>query len=259
MSSNIGLSQNFPWFTKTVLLQLKSYLHVCISDIFQSGFKAYHSTPCALLQAFTDIFVSTDSGDSAVLILLDLMAAFTTIAHDILISCLEHCVGDRDTTLLWFSSFCLMLYICLRDGSARLASNMKGVPCRLAKLRFRWRWCSCLSHSDFWFGVVYIPTACVAIWPNLFLNYCSTLTRSWHWRCAWLQIWQQISGTHVGHSYLWWYHHSGMLWVPILSAFLHSKADIQLVCVFVCFFVIKKKSVSSSSVRSRYCWQCENV
>lgn len=27
-----------------------------------------------------------------------------------------------------------MLYICLRDGSARLVSNMKGVPCHLAIL-----------------------------------------------------------------------------------------------------------------------------
>jgi len=35
----------------------------------------------------------TDSGDSAILMLLDLTAAFDTVGHTFLLSCLENCVG----------------------------------------------------------------------------------------------------------------------------------------------------------------------
>jgi len=46
--------------------------------------------------------LTTDSGQSMALVLLDLSYAFDLINHDILISRLETCVGLRGTVLQWF-------------------------------------------------------------------------------------------------------------------------------------------------------------
>lgn len=62
---------------KILLEQLQHFLSSNgISEIFQSGFKSAHSTESALLRVLNDIYLSTDSGDSVILILLDLSAAF---------------------------------------------------------------------------------------------------------------------------------------------------------------------------------------
>ncbi len=91
---------------KAVLLQLQSYLDVHgILDIFQSGFKAFHSTESALLRVFKDILLTSDSGDSALLMLLDLTAAFGTVDHTTLIARLEQYVGLKGTVLDWFRSY----------------------------------------------------------------------------------------------------------------------------------------------------------
>jgi len=57
-----------------------------IFEIFQSGFRKYHSTESALLKVLNYILLTVDSGDHAILVLLDLSAVFNTIDHDILIS-----------------------------------------------------------------------------------------------------------------------------------------------------------------------------
>jgi hypothetical protein len=46
---------------------------------FQSAYRAIHSTETALLKVYSDIADALDSGSNAVLVLLDLSAAFDTI------------------------------------------------------------------------------------------------------------------------------------------------------------------------------------
>uniref|UniRef100_A0A4W5Q8G8 Reverse transcriptase domain-containing protein n=1 Tax=Hucho hucho TaxID=62062 RepID=A0A4W5Q8G8_9TELE len=57
------------------------------------------------VKVFNDLLISTDSGDSAILMLLDLTAAFDTVDHCVLISRLEHSVGIKGTALEWFRSY----------------------------------------------------------------------------------------------------------------------------------------------------------
>ena len=66
-----------------------------ILEVFQSGFKTLHSTESALLRAFNNMFLATDSVDCVILVLLDLTAAFDTVDHKILISRLKQWVGIR--------------------------------------------------------------------------------------------------------------------------------------------------------------------
>lgn len=86
--------------------QLQTFLESQnIFEVFQSGFKALHSTETALLRVFNDILLTADSGKSVLLVLLDLTAAFDTVDHNILIYRLEHHVGIRGTALEWFKSY----------------------------------------------------------------------------------------------------------------------------------------------------------
>ena len=93
-----------PFFSKIlekiVYSQLMDFLNEeNILEIFQSGFKTLHSTESALLRVFNDIFLATDSGHCVVLVLLDLIAAFDTVDHKILITRLEQWVGISGTAL----------------------------------------------------------------------------------------------------------------------------------------------------------------
>ncbi len=55
--------------------QLQSFLaENSMFETFQSGFRKCHSTETALLNVLNDICISCDSGDFAVLVLLDLTA-----------------------------------------------------------------------------------------------------------------------------------------------------------------------------------------
>lgn len=56
------------------------------------------------LKVFNDLLLAADSGDSAILILVDLKAACNTVDHRILISRLEQRVGIKGTALEHFRS-----------------------------------------------------------------------------------------------------------------------------------------------------------
>ena len=114
-----------------VLTQLKSYLvSQGLLEVFQSGYKALHSTETALVKIFNDIFLATDGDDFLVLVLLDLTAAFDTVDHNILLSRLEHWVGIKGSALEFFRSYLTGRSFSVKIGEAQssTAPLLCGVP-----------------------------------------------------------------------------------------------------------------------------------
>ena len=79
-------------------------------DPFQSAYKKFHSTETALLKVQNDILIDIDNKNVAIIVLLDLSAAFDTIDHKILLKRLRENYGIEDNALKWFKSY-------LRDRS----------------------------------------------------------------------------------------------------------------------------------------------
>lgn len=116
---------------KAVLSQLLPFLTTHnILEPFQSGFRSLHSTETALLKVTNDLLLTLDSGDNAILILLDLSAAFDTVDHNILLTRLDQQVGIRETALLWFRSYLneRTFSVSIGNFSSSSASVSYGVP-----------------------------------------------------------------------------------------------------------------------------------
>lgn len=116
---------------KVVFNQLHVYLEQSnIGEVYQSGFKKHHSTETALVKVFNDLLMTVDAGDSAVLVLLDLTAAFDTIDHTVMLSRLEEYVGIQGKALNWFKSYLTARTMAVRLGpyTSRSTSLKCGVP-----------------------------------------------------------------------------------------------------------------------------------
>ena len=74
-------------------------------DSLQSAYRDKHSTETALIKVQNGIISALDAGSSAILLMLDLSAAFDTIDHDILLSRLCNVYGITRNALDWFRSY----------------------------------------------------------------------------------------------------------------------------------------------------------
>ena len=70
----------------------------------QFGFRERHSTNHALISMTETIINTTDSGNYACGVFIDLKKAFDTVVHSILLTKMEH-YGVRGIVLNWFASY----------------------------------------------------------------------------------------------------------------------------------------------------------
>ena len=101
---------NLPYWSKilekVILHQLSEHLEQNgLMNVHQSAYRANHSTETALLRILNDLLSILDQDKVSALLLLDLSAAFDTIDHSLLLSCLETSFGIKSTALTWFKSY----------------------------------------------------------------------------------------------------------------------------------------------------------
>ena len=90
------------------LFLARIHSHILASPNFnqhQSAYRPRHSTETALLSTLNNIFLSSDSGKSTLLISLDLSAAFDTVDHNTLLNRLESSFGLTGFALSWVRSY----------------------------------------------------------------------------------------------------------------------------------------------------------
>lgn len=73
--------------------------------MFQSAYRQLHSTETALLRVQSDLLNAVDTDGVAILVLLDLSAAFDTIDHEKLLYILKKSFGIEGDALKWFESY----------------------------------------------------------------------------------------------------------------------------------------------------------
>ena len=89
---------------KQLIRYLKNRPNDLLPDL-QSAYKSGHSTETAVFKVLSDILQALDAGDFALLILLDLSAAFDSVDHPTLLERLRISYGINDVVLLWFTSY----------------------------------------------------------------------------------------------------------------------------------------------------------
>ena len=100
-----------------------------LHDPLQSAYKPGHSTETALIKVQNDLLRVMDDRGVAILVLLDLSAAFDTVDHDVLLSRL-HWLGIRDTPLHWFRTYLTGRTQCVKiqDTKSAVSQLSSGVP-----------------------------------------------------------------------------------------------------------------------------------
>jgi hypothetical protein len=88
-----------------------------IVNTYQSAYKKVHSTETALLRVQNDLLRAVDSQGGAILVLLDLSAAFDTIDHVLLVQTLKNLFGVDGAALRWFQSYLDSRYQRVKIGS----------------------------------------------------------------------------------------------------------------------------------------------
>jgi len=116
---------------RVVASRLKSFMDKHgLHEYFQSAYKCKHSTETALLRVQNDLLQAVGSGSYAVLILLDLSAAFDTIDHKVLISRLLEKFGIKGQALAWIKSYLEQRFqeVIINGSLSELCELLFGVP-----------------------------------------------------------------------------------------------------------------------------------
>ena len=91
---------------RIVSFRIRDHIAICdVDEIFQSGYKALHSTETALLQVTNNLRRAADKKEASILLTLDLSAAFDTLNHPTLLKRLNEFLGLGGTVLSWFRSY----------------------------------------------------------------------------------------------------------------------------------------------------------
>ena len=87
-------------------------------DPLKLAYRDNHSTETALIKLQNDILSALCAGSSAILLMLDLSAAFDAIDHNILLSRLFNVYGITGDTLDWFRSYltCRIQRVVIEDA-----------------------------------------------------------------------------------------------------------------------------------------------
>ena len=86
---------------KAVAVELKDHVrNNNLDELFQSAYKAGHSTETALLRVQNDVLRAIDNGGCVMLLLLDLSAAFDTVDHSIFLSRLKFWYSRRSVSVV---------------------------------------------------------------------------------------------------------------------------------------------------------------
>lgn len=116
---------------RSVFNQLHEYLlSNNLYPIFQSAYRACHSTETALLKVQNDLLLNMDRGHVTLLVLLGLSPAFDTIDHSILLSRLQYKVGFDVLVLSWFKSYLTrrLFKVLVNDVLSDTFDQQWGVP-----------------------------------------------------------------------------------------------------------------------------------
>ena len=99
-------------------------------ELLQSAYQAEHSTETALVKVQNDLLKAVDKDGAAVLVLLDLSAAFDTIDHAILINTLRDRFGITSSALQWIKSYLSGRFqtVIINGAHSRKVSLEFGVP-----------------------------------------------------------------------------------------------------------------------------------
>ena len=116
---------------RLVARQFVAYLNATrLLPTTQSGFRRGHSTETAIIRVLSDLD-AVDRDDTAILVLLDLSAAFDTVDNGILLERLRVTFGVDDTALAWFRSYLLCgrkQHVCCGSKCSDLVDVICSVP-----------------------------------------------------------------------------------------------------------------------------------
>ena len=89
-----------------------------------------YSTEIAMIRVQNDLLTAVDRDGGAILVLLDLSAAFDTLDHSLILHTLEHQVGVTDLALQWLASYLRdrKQLVRIGDVSSEVADLIYGVP-----------------------------------------------------------------------------------------------------------------------------------